>query len=106
MSAVEKLTWLENNHIGALTFDEIRPDAQSNWLHLTNNDFETFIPLASKVTKAAKTAGKERAIFKLHSLGVVTNRDDWVYDDSRDVLLSKVKHFVDTYERELSLIHI
>ena len=100
VSAIEKLTWLENNHIGTLAFDEMRPDAQSNWLHLTNNDFETLIPLASKDTKAAKTAGKERAIFKLHSLGVVTNRDDWVYDESRDVLLAKVKHFVDTYEQE------
>ena len=100
VSAIEKLTWLENNHIGTLAFDEIRPDAQSNWLYLTNNDFETLIPLASKDTKAAKTAGKERAIFKLHSLGVVTNRDDWVYDESRDVLLTKVKHFIDIYERE------
>jgi hypothetical protein len=29
------------------------------------------MPLASKDTKAAKAAGKERAIFKLFSLGVL-----------------------------------
>jgi predicted helicase len=83
-----------------LDFDEVQPDKAGNWVNLTSNDFDTLLPLASKETKAAKTAGKERAIFKLHSLGVVTSRDDWVYDESRDVLLSKVTHFVDKYERE------
>jgi predicted helicase len=47
-------------------------------VNLTSNDFETLMPLASKETKAAKTAGKERAIFKLFSLGTSTNRDEWV----------------------------
>ena len=58
------------------------------------------MPQASKDTKAAKTAAKERALFKLHSLGVVTSRDDWVYDESRSNLVSKVTHFVNKYEDE------
>jgi predicted helicase len=40
----------------------------------TNNDFDSFIPIASKATKAAKAKGQEGAIFKLFSLGVVTSR--------------------------------
>jgi predicted helicase len=99
-SAEEKLGFLANHPLRSLDFDEVQPDKAGNWVNLTNNDFDTLLPLASKETKAAKTAAKERAIFKLHSLGVVTSRDDWVYDESRDVLLSKVTHFVDKYEQE------
>lgn len=99
-TADEKLGFLANHAMNGMAFDEVQPDKAHNWVNLTSNDFDTLLPLASKGTKAAKTAGKERAIFKLHSLGVVTSRDDWVYDKSRDVLLSKVTHFIDRYEEE------
>ena len=59
------------------------------------------IPLASKETKAAKTPNKERAIFKLFSLGVVTARDEWVYDDSTTVLKTKINRLIDTYNKEV-----
>jgi len=99
-TAEEKLGFLANHAMSGLAFDEVQPDKAHNWVNLTSNDFETLIPLASKDTKVATTAAKERAIFKLVSLGVVTNRDEWVYDESREVLQEKVQLFVDTYERE------
>jgi predicted helicase len=71
-------------------------------VNLTSNDFETLMPLASKETKAAKTAGKERAIFKLFSLGVVTNRDEWVYDERDEALHAKVNFLVETYNGDVS----
>jgi predicted helicase len=83
-----------------VSFEELRPDARNNWLDLTDNDFETFIPLASKETKAAKTAAKERAIFKLYSLGVSTNRDEWLYGNDRESLKSRVGYFVNEYEAQ------
>ena len=72
-------------------FDDIKPDQDGNWLNLTDNDFDTLLPLASKDTKAAKTAAKERAIFKLFSLGVATDRDEWVYDLSQKHLGKKIQ---------------
>ena len=79
---------------------EVKPDAHGNWLRQTDNDFDSFIPIASKETKAAKTPGQERAIFKLFSLGVVTNRDDWVYGDSRKDLATKVAFLIEAYNRD------
>ena len=99
-TAEEKLGFLAHHPMRNLDFDEVQPDKTGNWVNLTNNDFETLLPLASKATKAAKTAAGERAIFKLFSLGVVTSRDEWVYDESSEILLGKVKHFVSTYEQE------
>ncbi len=88
-TAEEKLSFLANNTARSLSFDEVQPDKTHNWVNLTSNDFDSLLPLASKETKAAKTAAKERAIFKLFSLGVVTNRDEWVYDYDRKTRCSK-----------------
>jgi predicted helicase len=99
-TADEKLAFIGSARASEMAFEEVRPDAKGNWLNLSNNDFEELLPLASKEAKLATKASQERAIFKLHSLGVVTNRDEWVYADSRDELLAKVKHFVGVYESE------
>jgi len=101
-TAEEKLDFLANHPMRGLDFDEVQPDKTGNWVNLTNNDFETLMPLASKETKAAKTAAKERAIFKLFSLGVVTNRDEWVYDERDEDLAAKVRYLVETYNADLS----
>ena len=96
-TAEEKLGFLANHPMRGLDFDEVQPDKTHNWVNLTSNDFETLMPLASKDTKAAKTAAKERAIFKVFSLGVVTARDEWVYDISRKRLSKKVQTLIDAY---------
>ncbi len=99
-TAEEKLGFLANHGMSGLAFDEIQPDKAHNWVNLTSNDFETLIPLASKETKAAKTAGKERAIFKLFTNGVNTARDDWVYDLDGSVLENKITFLIDAYNKE------
>ncbi|PKO41068.1 MAG: DNA methyltransferase [Betaproteobacteria bacterium HGW-Betaproteobacteria-3] len=100
-TAEEKLSFLASHPMRGLAFDEVQPDKNANWVNLTNNDFETLLPLASKETKAAKTAAKERAIFKLFSLGVVTNRDEWVYDEHDEHLERKTRHLIDAYNAEV-----
>ncbi|OQW87125.1 MAG: DNA methyltransferase [Rhodoferax ferrireducens] len=97
-TAEEKLGFLANHPMRTLDFDEVSPDKNANWVNLTNNDFDTLIPLASKETKASKTAGKERAIFKLFSNGINTARDGWVTDESAIDLAAKAQFFVKHYE--------
>ncbi|MDP2827379.1 MAG: type ISP restriction/modification enzyme, partial [Sulfuricellaceae bacterium] len=99
-TAEEKLGFLANHPMSSLSFDEVQPDKASTWVNLTNNDFDSLLPLASKETKAAKTAGKERAIFKLFSLGVVTARDEWVYDETRECLSHKVRALIGAYNAD------
>jgi len=101
-TAEEKLGFLANHPMSGLAFDEVQPDKAHNWVNLTINDFDTLIPLASKSTKAATTAGKERAIFKQFGFGVSTNRDEWVYDDSADALAKKMKFFIGHFSAEKS----
>ncbi|MBS0475361.1 MAG: N-6 DNA methylase, partial [Proteobacteria bacterium] len=101
-TAEEKLAFLASQPMRSLHFDEVSPDKAGNWVNLTNNDFDTLIPLASKETKAARTGARERAIFKLYTLGTSTNRDEWVYAEGKDAALAKVRWLMHRYEANLS----
>jgi len=96
-TAEEKLAVLSQARLATLACEEVRPDAKSNWLNLTHNDFESLMPIASKAVKAATRERDERAIFKLFSLGISTNRDEWLYDDDSSSLIAKVKFFAQRY---------
>jgi len=99
-SAEDKLAFIGGAKLASLKVEEIKPDRNNNWINLTQNDFATLLPIAAKETKLAKKPIYERAIFKLFSLGAVTNRDDWNYDIERRVLEAKVRFLIDRYEAE------
>ena len=94
-----KLDWLQRVSFEKIEFDNINPDGKGNWINLTDNDFDSFLPLVDKEVKAGRS---EEAIFKLFSAGVKTQRDEWVYDFSRDNLIKKVKYLVDGYMEQLT----
>ena len=96
--ARDKLAYLAEANLGGIAFESITPDAKSNWLNQSNTDFEQLIPVADRQTKLTKTVADERAVFKLISMGVVTNRDEWVYDFDADRVGSKVQSLIAAYE--------
>ncbi len=96
----EKRDFLTTTALRHRPMAEIKPDAKHNWIQQANTDFDSLVPVATKKTKFAKFSGDEKAIFKLYSLGIVTNRDDWLYDYSVDHLSEKVKYFCEQYESE------
>lgn len=94
----EKLDWFERIRFEKIPFDRITPDQKANWINLTNNDFDNFLPLIDKEVKAGKS---EEAIFQIFSSGVKTQRDEWVYDFSKDALVQRMKYFVAVYQEHL-----
>ena len=96
--ARDKLAYLSAAKLDEIAFEDITPDKSGNWLNQSNSDFESLLPLANRETKFAKFASDERAIFRLYSLGVVTNRDDWTYDFDADHLGTKVRALIEAYE--------
>ena len=99
--ATDKLEFLRKSGVGQIAFQSITPDKKSNWINQVNPQFEKLIPLADRATKLAKTSDDERAVFRLYSLGVVSNRDDWVYDFDERHLREKVGFFCNAYENEM-----
>ncbi|MEA5420674.1 type ISP restriction/modification enzyme [Spirulina sp. CCNP1310] len=94
----EKLEWFERTRFEDIPFDHITPDQKANWINLTDNDFDELLPLIDKQVKSGKS---EEAIFQLFSSGVKTQRDEWVYDFSKDALIERMKYFVEVYQSNL-----
>jgi len=95
--ARDKLEFLRNTYFDKVEFVSIRPDKNHNWLNLTENDWSDFIPVASKEAKETKVMSQAQAIFRFHSLGVSTNRDEWVFDLGKDSLKRKIEFLIKNY---------
>jgi predicted helicase len=80
-------------------FEEVVPDKKGNWINLTDNDFDTLLPLIDKNVKAGK---ENNAIFKTFCLGIDTHKDEWVYDFSKNNLTNKIKFFKNTFNETLN----
>ena len=78
--AVHKLAYLSTADLDEIPFDDITPDDKNNWLNLSSSNFDELIPLADRDTKLARTVPEQHAVFGLNCPGVVTARDEWVYD--------------------------
>ena len=96
--AVDKLAYLRETTLDKIAFEYIAADVKSNWLDQSDTNFASLMPLADRQTKLAKTPDDEQAVFGLYSVGVSTNRDEWVYDFSFEQLRAKIGLFINTYE--------
>ncbi len=92
----DKIAFL-NTPLEQRRMTQIRPSSDYTWLDQATEDTDLLLPLANRQTKSAKIKSKERAIFKSYSLGVSTNRDDWLYDRSIETLAEKASLLVNTY---------
>ena len=96
--AFEKLAYLSDARLDGIAFEDITPDQKGNWLNQSNSEFQELMPLANRQTKLAKRIEEEQAVFGLYSMGVVTNRDEWVYDFDAIGLSAKVRALIHEYE--------
>jgi predicted helicase len=93
-----KISYLVANKFARFSFNHIIADKQNNWINQTDNDFDSLIPLVDKDVKAGKS---QEALFELFSRGIVSNRDEWVYDFSQDNLEDKMRFCIDIYQQTL-----
>ncbi len=99
--AADKLTYLRQSTLEEIPFSTISPDKKHNWLNQSNPDFDKLMRIADREVKYAKELDQQRAVFRLYSNGVKTNRDEWVYDFNCANLRAKTSFFVNTYNQEL-----
>ncbi len=100
-TAEDKLKFLAETKFTQLHLEHITPDKHNNWINLAKNNFDSLLPLADKNTKLAKSKKDAKAVFKLFSLGVITARDEWVYDDSVEKLKQKIQYLVEVYNQDV-----
>ena len=95
--ARDKLTYLRVTELDDIDFRDLTPDERSSWLDQGNPDFGKLTLLANRRTSRRKATEGEQSLFTTHSLGVSTNRDEWVYDASVANLRAKAKYFANAY---------
>ncbi|MEI7869138.1 MAG: type ISP restriction/modification enzyme [Candidatus Methylumidiphilus sp.] len=98
MTAVEKRRWLSAHTLRLLAkageFAGVRPNDRGDWLNQPKHDWSGFLAIATKMVKAGKS---DEAIFKSYSLGISTNRDEWVYGITNNEVSKKIRFFLKTY---------
>lgn len=98
MSRAEKLEYLKS--IASvidkkIKLSEIIPNEYFDWLSERNSNFEKLIPVYEDKNK--------NTFFKLNSSGVVTGRDSWVYNFSKNKLIANMKQTIDFYMEQQKL---
>lgn len=90
----EKLNRLANfTNLDAIPFETIIPNSKGDWINQREDGFEKLIPL--------KRDKNSKSVFDINSNGVVTGRDPWVYNFSKDALMQNVQKCIDTYNADL-----
>ena len=99
----EKYQYLDSKqHYQNIEWKEIIPDKRDTWLSEgLHPEFDTFIPMGTKQTRAVKSAVAD-VVFKTYGIGVNTNRDAWVYNFRRDVLTQNMILTIETYNSEVN----
>lgn len=91
----EKFEWLSAiQSFNQIAFDAINPDKNNNWINKQENDFDDLIPLLEKKSN--------NVLFQLSSLGVSTNRDEWLFAIDKNDLLNKSKFLSETFNSSVS----
>jgi len=91
----------QKESITGIEWQELHPDSSYTWLtEGMRHEFSFFLPLGTKETKGSAPTNVE-ALFKMYSLGVVTSRDEWVYDFSSSKLEEKIQKFIQNYNAEV-----
>ena len=72
----------------------IKPDKHHDWLDQRGGKFTEYTPIGIKRTKSSGGTGRQ-AIFKLYSLGITTNRDDWAYNSSKEQIVHNMKNHIE-----------
>ena len=73
----------------------IAPDQHGDWLKQRDESSKNFISIGSKSSK------DEELLFSSYSMGLKTNRDDWVYQYSKNNLITTVGAMIDFYNSEV-----
>ena len=99
----EKYRFLETKgEIGGIDWQAVIPNKSYIWLtEDLKSDFYGLMPLGTREAKRDRKKAEEE-IFTSYSLGVATNRDEWVYKTRKDDLEAQVQGLIANYNSEVS----
>lgn len=95
LSQQEKLDIIESfGSFNEMPWQRLTPNAQGDWANQRDPAFERFMMMGEKDGLGADV------LFDFYSLGVVTNRDPWVYSSSREQVSMNVQRMLEAYNSD------
>jgi len=86
----------------SLQKNNIIPNEHGDWLNHRTDAFSEFIP----ITPDKKFNLRSQSFFVVHSLGINSNRDAWVYNYSKSLLVKNMKEHVEYYNKQVDEFRI
>lgn len=78
----------------------LEPNEHGDWINHRNEMFKLFIPIEPE----KKFAKGQKSFFSVQSCGVVTSRDAWVYDSSKERLSNKICRAISFYNNQVDKV--
>ncbi|WP_273755786.1 type ISP restriction/modification enzyme, partial [Bartonella sp. MM73XJBT.G] len=72
----------------------ITPDKHGDWINQRDDSFKTFLAMGVK-------KGHDKKLFKNFSRGIMTSRDAWAYNSSRETLAKNMRNMITFYNSEV-----
>ena len=91
----------ESEQLGNIEWEPLTPDKRNTWLtEGLQAEYDVFVPLGSREAKAAQGEASD-VVFKVHSLGVSTNRDAWAHSYSQTALAENMTRMIENYNGQV-----
>ena len=74
----------------------LEPNAQGDWIAQRNESFDNYIHLAPE-----KKFIQSNSVFIAQSMGVITSRDNWIYNYSKEFLKNNIKSSIEFYNSQV-----
>jgi predicted helicase len=91
----DKLAIIENfGSIDGMEWQRLTPNAEGDWANQRDPAFDKFVLIGDKESDDAQ------AIFGMYSQGLLSARDSWAYNTSRDGLASNMRRMIDAFNAD------
>lgn len=98
LSKKEKLDIIQSKkNVYNINWNVLTPDSHGDWINQRDNKFEQYTTLGDRNAKGNQNAN---AIFSMFSNGIVTSRDAWCYNFSRNALIKNVQRSIEFFNEQ------
>jgi predicted helicase len=97
LSREDKLRIIGGQDLVSVPWQEIKPNTEGDWINQRDGRFTEYQAIGEKDRKLAA-----KAIFEVHSSGLKTGRDSWVYNFSKQRLTENVESMIDFYNEQVA----
>ena len=99
LSREDKLRILSAQDLESVPWEEITPNAEGDWINQRDETFAKYQEIGNKDRTFAV-----KAVFEVHSRGLSTGRDSWMYNFSQQRLVENVVSMIDFYNAQVAAV--